>query len=87
MEASNALSEKDMPLGLDAATVEEYSSQSKLLLEFTKMPTINKAWVFKSDSGTESLTAGILLANTTTLLVMKILTPKTLLRIFLYHPF
>lgn len=87
METSNALSEKDMPLGLDAATVEEYSSQSKLLLAFTKMPTINKAWVFKSDSGTESLTAGILLANTTTLLVMKILTPKTLLRIFLYHPF
>jgi acylaminoacyl-peptidase len=53
MEASDSLYEKDMPLGLDADTVEEYSSQSKSLLEFTKMPTINKAWAFKSDSGTE----------------------------------
>lgn len=63
MEASDALSEKDMPLGLDADTVEEYSSQSKLLLEFTKMPTVNKAWVFKSDNGTELLTMTILLVN------------------------
>ncbi|KAF3326312.1 acylamino-acid-releasing enzyme isoform X1 [Carex littledalei] len=69
MEASDALSEKDMPLGLDADTVEQYASQSKLLLEFTKMPTVNKAWVFKSDNGNAS--KAMFLVNQTNLLSNK----------------
>lgn len=46
---------KEMPLGIDAATEEEYASQSRLLQEFTSLSSIDKAWVFKSDSGTNSL--------------------------------
>ncbi|RXH70666.1 hypothetical protein DVH24_013412 [Malus domestica] len=46
---------KEMPLGIDAATEEEYASQSRLLQEFTSMSSVDKAWVFKSDSGTNSL--------------------------------
>ncbi|TQD83563.1 hypothetical protein C1H46_030870 [Malus baccata] len=42
---------KEMPLGIDAATEEEYASQSRLLQEFTSMSSVDKAWVFKSDSG------------------------------------
>lgn len=41
---------KDMPVGLDAATEEEYASVSKLLQEFTNIPTIDKAWTFKSET-------------------------------------
>ncbi|KAM2637573.1 hypothetical protein EV1_022050 [Malus domestica] len=42
---------KEMPLGIHAATEEEYASQSRLLQEFTSMSSVDKAWVFKSDSG------------------------------------
>ncbi|XP_059446033.1 acylamino-acid-releasing enzyme isoform X2 [Corylus avellana] len=42
---------KEMPLGLDAATEEEYASQSKLLQEFSSISNIDKAWIFKSDGG------------------------------------
>ncbi|KAL8481597.1 hypothetical protein ACS0TY_027926 [Phlomoides rotata] len=44
------VSSKEMPLGLDAATEEEYASLSQLLQEFTNMPTIDKAWTFKSET-------------------------------------
>ena len=30
---------------------EEYASMSKLLQEFTNIPTIDKAWTFESESG------------------------------------
>ncbi|XP_011091099.1 acylamino-acid-releasing enzyme-like isoform X2 [Sesamum indicum] len=36
--------------GLDAASEEEFASLSKLLQEFTDIPTIDKAWTFKSET-------------------------------------
>ncbi|XWS13756.1 hypothetical protein CRYUN_Cryun36dG0065600 [Craigia yunnanensis] len=42
---------KELLVGLDEATEEEYASQSKLLQEFTIISSIDKAWTFKSDSG------------------------------------
>ena len=51
MEDSKAVPIKEMPLGLDTTTEEEYASQSKLLQEFTSIPSIDKAWTFKSDDG------------------------------------
>ncbi|XP_068634296.1 acylamino-acid-releasing enzyme 1 isoform X2 [Aristolochia californica] len=45
---------KQMPLKMDPAMEEEYTSQSKLLQDFTNFPTINKAWIFNSDSGNSS---------------------------------
>uniref|UniRef100_A0A2N9IZB8 acylaminoacyl-peptidase n=1 Tax=Fagus sylvatica TaxID=28930 RepID=A0A2N9IZB8_FAGSY len=51
MDDSKAGPIKNMPLGLDAAIEEEYASQSKLLQEFTSIPNIDKAWIFKSDDG------------------------------------
>jgi len=48
-------SPKEFPLGLDASTEEEYSSQSSLLQDFTSIPTIDKAWTFTSDGGMISL--------------------------------
>lgn len=54
MDASKADASKELPLGLDPTMVEEYASLSKLLLKFTSIPSINKAWVFKSDTGKDS---------------------------------
>lgn len=51
MDSSKACSVKELPVGLDEATEEEYASQSKLLQEFTSISSIDKAWIFKSDSG------------------------------------
>ncbi|BFG14002.1 hypothetical protein CerSpe_002760 [Prunus speciosa] len=51
MDGSKAGSFKEMPLGIDATTEEEYASQSRLLQEFTGISSIDKAWIFKSDSG------------------------------------
>lgn len=56
MQVPRAVSEKEMPPGVDATTEEEYASQAKLLQEFSNIPTINKAWIFKSDSGMDFLT-------------------------------
>lgn len=42
-------------MGLDAATEGEYASQSILLQEFTNLSTIDKAWTFKSDSGSQAM--------------------------------
>ncbi|KAJ3673880.1 hypothetical protein LUZ60_005872 [Juncus effusus] len=50
MQPSEIISENKMPLGIDENSIEEYTSQSKLLLEFTKLPNIDKAWVFKSQN-------------------------------------
>lgn len=46
---------KHMPVGLDAANEEEYASMSKLLQEFTNIPTIDKAWTFKSKTGCQAM--------------------------------
>ena len=52
MDGSKAGSVKELPLGLDATTEEEYTLQSKLLEEFTSISSIDKAWIFKSaDNG------------------------------------
>lgn len=51
MDGSKASPLKEMPLGIDATTEEEYASQSRLLQEFTSISSIDKAWI-KSGSGT-----------------------------------
>ncbi|TYK30175.1 acylamino-acid-releasing enzyme [Cucumis melo var. makuwa] len=57
----------EFPSGIDPTTEEEYAEQSKLLQEFTKIPNIDRAWTFKSDSGdpmaTFSISQASLLAN------------------------
>ncbi|KMT01413.1 hypothetical protein BVRB_9g214220 [Beta vulgaris subsp. vulgaris] len=54
MDISRAESSTELPLGLDTTMVDEYDSLSKLLLKFSCIPSINKAWVFKSDTGKDS---------------------------------
>ncbi|XP_073144166.1 acylamino-acid-releasing enzyme 1 isoform X4 [Henckelia pumila] len=51
MDNSKSNPAKEMPAGFDATMLEEYASTSKLLQEFTDIPTIDKAWTFKSDDG------------------------------------
>ncbi|WCJ23909.1 Acylamino-acid-releasing enzyme [Euphorbia peplus] len=53
MDASKDTSE--LPLGIDADTVQDYASQSQLLQDFTSISTIDTAWTFKSNSGAGSL--------------------------------
>ncbi|KAK6161473.1 hypothetical protein DH2020_004854 [Rehmannia glutinosa] len=50
MDNTGGIPTKELPVGLDTATQEEYVSVSKLLQEFTDIPTIDKAWTFKSES-------------------------------------
>lgn len=50
MQASRSASMKEDPLGMDAMSSEEYASQSKLLKEFTNVPSIESAWIFKTDN-------------------------------------
>ncbi|XP_056848052.1 acylamino-acid-releasing enzyme-like [Raphanus sativus] len=47
----------DSAKGLDSTTEEEYGTQSKLLQDFMTIPTIDKAWIFNSDSGTQAMVA------------------------------
>ncbi|KAM5552933.1 hypothetical protein ABKV19_025260 [Rosa sericea] len=49
MDGSKAVPLKEMPLGIDATTEDEYASQSRLLQEFTSISSFDKAWI-KSDS-------------------------------------
>ncbi|PHT49524.1 hypothetical protein CQW23_09271 [Capsicum baccatum] len=61
-----ASSPKEFPLGLDASFEEEYAAQSSLLQDFTSIPTIDKAWTFTSDGGSQgmfSMSQPNLLAN------------------------
>ncbi|XP_059632429.1 acylamino-acid-releasing enzyme-like isoform X2 [Cornus florida] len=51
MDSSRACLLNEMPVGLDTANEEEYSSQSKLLQEFVNISAIDKAWTFKSNNG------------------------------------
>ncbi|KAL0348932.1 UNVERIFIED_CONTAM: Acylamino-acid-releasing enzyme [Sesamum angustifolium] len=48
MDDAGGSPQKQIPVGLDAATQEEYASVSKLLQEFMDISTIDKAWTFKS---------------------------------------
>lgn len=54
MDTSGAGELKDLKPEFDSTTEEEYASQSKLLQEFVGISSIDKAWIFKSDSGMES---------------------------------
>lgn len=54
MDSSGTDSAKELHVGLDSATEEEYATQSKLLQEFMSIPTIDKAWILSSDSGNDS---------------------------------
>jgi acylaminoacyl-peptidase len=40
-----------LPSGMDPSMLDEYASQSKLLQEFFKIPSIGKAWIFNSKNG------------------------------------
>lgn len=51
MQADMAMQEKECTVAIDATTVEEYASQAKLLQEFVNLPSINKAWILKSENG------------------------------------
>ena len=50
MQASRSALKKENPLGMDVMSSEEYASQSKLLLEFTNVPSIESAWLFKTNN-------------------------------------
>ncbi|GAV69585.1 Peptidase_S9 domain-containing protein [Cephalotus follicularis] len=54
-QALNSSKACQMSLRLDETTEEEYASQSKLLQEFTSISNIDKAWVFKSDWGSQAM--------------------------------
>lgn len=54
MQVPGAVLEKKMPIGIDETTEEEYVSQAKLLQEFSNIPSIDKAWILKSDSANSS---------------------------------
>ncbi|XP_062200721.1 acylamino-acid-releasing enzyme 1 isoform X2 [Phragmites australis] len=47
-QSSETASDKGLPLGMDATMADEYASQSKLLQEFVKIPSVGKAWIFNS---------------------------------------
>ncbi|XP_071940515.1 acylamino-acid-releasing enzyme-like isoform X1 [Coffea arabica] len=51
MDSSGVSSFPENPVGLDRVCEEEYTSQSRLLQEFTEIATIDKAWAFTSSSG------------------------------------
>ncbi|XP_018446839.2 acylamino-acid-releasing enzyme isoform X1 [Raphanus sativus] len=42
---------------LDQTSEEEYATQSKLIKEFITIPTIDKAWIFNSGSGSQAMVA------------------------------
>ncbi|XP_050372077.1 acylamino-acid-releasing enzyme [Argentina anserina] len=53
MDGSKASALKEMPLGIDETTEEDYALQSRLLQEFTSISSIDKAWI-KPGSGNGS---------------------------------
>lgn len=55
MDSVQSSSKKEFPVGLDAVMEEEYASQSVLLKEFTNISTIDKAWTFKSNVGSQAM--------------------------------
>ncbi|XP_019059085.1 PREDICTED: acylamino-acid-releasing enzyme isoform X2 [Tarenaya hassleriana] len=57
MDSSGAESPKEFPVGLDITTEEDYAEHSKLLKEFTSIPSIDRAWIFKSSVGSQAMFA------------------------------
>ena len=55
MDGPGNASPKELPLGQDPIMIKEYESLSKLLLEFTGICSINKAWVYPSGTGLTSI--------------------------------
>ncbi|XP_030541210.2 acylamino-acid-releasing enzyme isoform X2 [Rhodamnia argentea] len=51
MDVSQADPLKEVTLGTDMATEEDYASQARLLQEFTNICNIDKAWIFRSEKG------------------------------------
>lgn len=51
MDVSQGDPLKELTSGTDMATEEDYTSQSKLLQEFTNICNIDKAWIFQSEKG------------------------------------
>lgn len=51
MDGPKAGLPKEMPLGLDDTTEEEYAYQSNLLQEFNTISNIDNAWIFNSENG------------------------------------
>ncbi|KAJ0232706.1 Acylamino-acid-releasing enzyme [Hirschfeldia incana] len=49
--------------GVDSATEEEYATQSKLLKDFMSIPSIDKAWIFNSGSGSPQAMVAMSQAN------------------------
>jgi len=49
--SSKAAGESELPLGSDPSSEEEYASLSNSLKEFISIPSIDKAWTFKSNTG------------------------------------
>lgn len=54
MQVSESALKKENPLGMDTMPSEEYASQSKLFQEFTNVPSIEGAWVFKTNNEDKS---------------------------------
>lgn len=48
MDGAGDVSLKELTRGVDPNIEEEYASLSKVLLEFTNIDSIDKAWIFKS---------------------------------------
>uniref|UniRef100_A0A1J3FLE9 acylaminoacyl-peptidase n=1 Tax=Noccaea caerulescens TaxID=107243 RepID=A0A1J3FLE9_NOCCA len=57
MDSSGTNSAKELNVGLDPTSEEEYATQSKILKEFISIPSIDKAWIFNSDSGPQAMVA------------------------------
>ncbi|KAL4297139.1 hypothetical protein GQ457_12G004010 [Hibiscus cannabinus] len=70
MDSSKASPVKELLVGLDEDT-EEYASLSGLLQEFTSISSIDKAWIFKSESGTGTGSQAMFLVSQPNLLANK----------------
>ncbi|KAL3626355.1 hypothetical protein CASFOL_029904 [Castilleja foliolosa] len=49
MENTGEVPTKETPVEVDASILEDYASVSKILQEFSDIPTIDKAWTFKTE--------------------------------------
>lgn len=54
MQSSIDMPEREFPVGIDATVVDAYSSQAILLQEFANVPSVNNAWIFKSETENSS---------------------------------
>jgi len=81
MDSSGTDSAKELHVGLDPTTEEEYATQSKLLQEFINIPSIDKAWIFNSDSGNHFciFKLGLCKLRFLSLLLLKIIFPNEMM--------